>query len=178
LLDCERETLGMDHCEAGRLLAQQWNLPEDFQIVAARHHDPQTNSTVDLLTLVHLGCKLADSLGFWVVEPIQPCSPEEIQAALPPLLAKRIPIDADRWRENVERRIRCYADPDAVMLETYELSFDPAGEEPELPVAVLAKLRTPDPNAGNSLPRELIKLVGIGLLFTMLIVAVVFFVMK
>ena len=33
--------LGMDHCEAGRLLAEHWNLPPDFQIVAARHHDPQ-----------------------------------------------------------------------------------------------------------------------------------------
>ena len=178
LLDCEREALGMDHCEAGRLLAQQWNLPQDFQIVAARHHDPQTNSVVDLLTLVHLGCKLADSLGFWVVEPIQPCSPEEIQAALPPLLAKRISIDVNRWRENVERRIRCYADPDAVMLETYELAFDSADEGPELRVADLAKLRLPDPNAANSIPRELLKLVGIGLLFTVLIVALVYFFTK
>ena len=178
LLDCEREALGMDHCEAGRLLAAQWNLPQDFQIIAARHHDPQNNSAIDLLTLVHLGCKLADSLGFWVVEPIRPCSPEEIQATLPPLLAKRIAIDANHWRETVERRIRCYADPDGAMSETSELEFEPAGEEPELPIAELAKLRLPDPNAGNSLPRELLMLVGIGLLFTILIVALVYFAVK
>ncbi|MGA3039297.1 MAG: HDOD domain-containing protein [Bryobacteraceae bacterium] len=178
LLDCEREVLGMDHCEAGRFLAAQWNLPEDFQIIAARHHDPQQNSAVDLLTLVHLGCRLADSLGFWVVEPIRPDSPEEIQASLPPALAKRIKIDANRWRESVERRIRCYSDPDATMVETYELAFDPAGEEPELPVAELARLRLPDPNAGASLPSELLKLVGIGLAFTILIVALVYFAVK
>ena len=39
LLDCEKNVLGMDHCEAGRLLAAQWNLPAELQIVAARHHD-------------------------------------------------------------------------------------------------------------------------------------------
>jgi HD-like signal output (HDOD) protein len=178
LLDCEREELGMDHCEAGRLLAVEWSLPEDFQIIAARHHDPQNNSEVDLLTLVHLGCKLADSLGFWVVEPIQPCSPEEIQAALPPLLAKRIRIDTSRWRENVEHRIRCYEDPDGAPTETYEMAFDPTGEEIEVPVAELAKLHLPDPNAANPIGVELMKLVGIGLFFTVLIVAIVYFVVK
>jgi HD-like signal output (HDOD) protein len=181
LLDCERQALGMDHCEAGRLLAAQWNLPQDFQIVAARHHDRQDNSTLDLLTLVHLGCRLADSLGFWVVEPIQPRSPEEIQESLPPLLARRITIDADRWRESVESRIRCYADPDAAMLETCELAFEPPGDETDLhsaELAKLAKLHLPDPNAGASLSRELLLLVVIGLLFTILIVAIVFLAMK
>src|ERR1039457_2615973 len=68
LLDVEHQTLGIDHCEAGRELAAQWNLPPDFQIVAARHHDPPNDGVLDLLTLVHLGCKLADSFGYWVVE--------------------------------------------------------------------------------------------------------------
>jgi hypothetical protein len=47
-----------------------------------------------------------------------------------------------------------------------------------LRVADLAKLRLPDPNAANSIPRELLKLVGIGLLFTVLIVALVYFFTK
>lgn len=75
LLDIEHRELGMDHCEAGRELAAHWNLPSDFQIVAARHHDPQAGANIDLLTLVHLGCRMADSLGFWVVEPLQAVSP-------------------------------------------------------------------------------------------------------
>src|ERR1019366_5751291 len=128
--------------------------------------------------LRNAGRNVLELLGFGVVEPIRPCSPEEIQATLPPLLAKRIAIDANHWRETVERRIRCYADPDGAMSETSELEFEPAGEESELPVAELAKLRLPDPNAGNSLPRELLMLVGIGLLFTILIVALVYFAVK
>jgi HD-like signal output (HDOD) protein len=178
LLDIEHRELGMDHCEAGRALAEHWNLPPDFQIVAARHHDPPGDAAVNLLTLVQLGCRLADSLGFWVVEPLQPCSPEEIQQSLPPPLSKRIRIDAARWREIVERRVRCYGDPDGETLEGLARVPEPVGEEPELSVTELAKLRQPDPNAGKSLPRELLTLVGIGLLFTVVIVALVYFAVK
>jgi HD-like signal output (HDOD) protein len=178
LLDLEHQELGMNHCEAGRVLAEHWNLPPDFQIVAARHHDPQNNATVDLLTLVHLGCRLADSLGFWVVQPLQPCSPEEIQQSLPPLLSSRLRFDIPRWRQIVERRVQCYGDPDGGSLEDLRQAPEPACQEPEIPVALLARLRQPDPNAARSLPRELLMLVGVGLAFTLIIVALVYFAVK
>jgi HD-like signal output (HDOD) protein len=178
LMDVEREELGMDHCEAGRTLAEHWNLPPDFQIIAAHHHDPQGDAQVDLLTLVKLGCRLADSLGFWVVEPLQPCSPEEIHQSLPPLLSKRIRIDTARWREIVERRIRCYGDPDGETLNEQWQAAAPADEQPQLPAAELAKLHPTDPNQGRSLPRDLLIMVGIGLFFTVLIVALTYFAVK
>jgi HD-like signal output (HDOD) protein len=181
LLDLERRELGMDHCEAGRMLAAHWNLPPDFQIVAACHHDPLRSAGVDLLTLVHLGCRMADSLGFWVVEPRQPWSLEEIRQSLPPLLSMRIRIDPERWREIVERRIRCYEDPDGGTPEDFARAPERSCEEPELPVAELAKLakmHLPDPNAGAPLSRELLLMVSIGLFFTILIVALVFFVFR
>jgi HD-like signal output (HDOD) protein len=178
LLDVERRELGMDHCEAGRALAEHWNLPPDFQIVAARHHDPRCGAAVDLLTLVHLGCRLADSLGFWVVEPLQLSTPDEIRESLPPLLAKRIRIEEAHWRELVERRIRCYGDPDGETLEDLRRLPEPASEDTERTGAELANLRLPDPNEGTSLPRELLTLVGIGLFFTILIVALVYFAVK
>jgi len=178
LLDWERQSLGMDHCEAGRALAAHWNLPPDFQIIAARHHDPQNSSTLDLLSLVHFGCKLADCLGFWVVKPLRPGSVEEIQASLPRPLASRIKIDAARWSGIVERRLRCYGDPDGSTFEPLSLAPEPAPDEPVLPVDALAKLRFPDPNAQKPLGRELLTLVGIGLLFTIVIVAVVYFAVR
>jgi HD-like signal output (HDOD) protein len=175
LLDLEHQVLGLDHCEAGRLLAEHWNLPPDFRIVAARHHDPQGHAEVDLLTLVHLGCRLADSLGFWVVEPLQPCSPEAIQQSLPPLLAQRFRFDAARWAQIVERRVQCYGDPDGGTLEGIRPYIEPDSEEPELAVAELAKLHLPDPNASKSVSREFLKVVAIGLLFTVLIVALIYY---
>jgi len=177
LLDVEREAFGMDHCEAGRTLAGQWNLPPDFQIVAARHHDPQANFEADLLSIVHLGCKLADSLGFWVVKPLKPCTPEEIQESLPAALRSRVRIDGERWRETVERRILCYGDPDGASDSFAPLSLV-AHADPVLPVDQLAKMSHPDPNEQHSLVRELGQLVGIGLAFTTVIVAIVFFLVR
>jgi HD-like signal output (HDOD) protein len=178
LLDIEHQELGMDHCEAGRTLAEHWNLPPDFQVVAARHHDPQAGAELDLLTLVHLGCRLADSLGFWVVEPLKPCTPEEIHASLPPQLAKRIKIDAARWLLIVNRRVQCYGDPDGQPLGDSPPDIEPESEEAEVPVAELAKLHLPDPNAAKSLSRELLTLVGVGIFFTVLIVSLVYFAVK
>jgi hypothetical protein len=78
----------------------------------------------------------------------------------------------------VERRIRCYGDPDGETLDDLAHPLDPANADPDVPVAELARLHLPDPNAGSSLPRELLMLIGIGLLFTILIVALVHFAVK
>lgn len=125
LLECERESLGLDHCEAGRILAAQWNLPQDLQVVASRHHDPQQDCELDLLTLVHFGCKLADCLGFWVVKPLQPLTVEQIHAALPPLLRNRIHIDEEHWREILERRVQCFMDTGAALVEGVPGELEP-----------------------------------------------------
>lgn len=175
LLDCERESLGLDHCEAGRALATEWNLPPDFQIVAARHHDPQVNYQLDLLTLVHLGCKLADSLGFWVVKPLQPCSVEQIRDALPPLLKNRMHIDEARWRELLDRRVLCYADPDALLSEgRLPPSEREAPQNPGPSREALATMPSPDPSEQEPLVPDFLKLVAIGLLFISVIVVVYF----
>jgi hypothetical protein len=174
LLDCEREGLGMDHCEAGRMLASHWGLPADFRIIAARHHDPPGNSRPDLLSLVHLGCRLADSLGFWVVKPLQPVTPEDIHASLPPLLRDRIRIDAARWREIVDSRINSFQDADGSVASFPPFELTPQ-EEPEPPVGEFAEMTPPDLCESRSLIHDLCQLVGLGMLFTTLIVVIVYF---
>jgi hypothetical protein len=113
-----------------------------------------------------------------VVQPLQACSPEEIQQSLPPLLSSRLRFDIPRWRQIVERRVQCYGDPDGGTLEDLRQAPEPTCQEPEMPVALLARLRQPDPNAAKSLPRELLMLVGVGLAFTLMIVALVYFAVK
>lgn len=178
LLDYEKEKLGLDHCEAGRLLAAHWNLPPEFQIIAARHHDSQHDSEVDLLTLVHLGCRLADSLGFWVVQPIQPTAPEDVYGAFPARLKTHVHLDPKRWQEAVEHRIRSYSNPDVSLSESDTPSAVIERDDPLLAPSELAKLRMPDPEEPRSLTRELIILIAIGLMFTTLILLVVHFATK
>jgi len=177
LLECEKQSFGMDHCEAGRVLAAQWNLPPDFAIVAARHHDSQEDFQLDLLTLVHLGCKLADSLGFWVVKPLQPRTPEEIQAALPPQLKQRIHIDEARWRELLARRVQAFASADALTLsEERPPSSEPeAQDEPELQLELPAKSHSADRQEQKPSGESQEQLTTV-MVFIFIVVLVVFFV--
>ena len=71
LLDFEKETFGMDHTEAGRWLAERWRLPDDFRVIAGRHHDACDGAPTSLLKIVHIACRLADYFGYDVTRPLQ-----------------------------------------------------------------------------------------------------------
>jgi len=51
-VDAEREVLGMDHAEAGSLLAADWSFPQTIVEVIRDHHDPKPDDF--LPNLVHL----------------------------------------------------------------------------------------------------------------------------
>jgi putative nucleotidyltransferase with HDIG domain len=51
-VDAERETLGLDHAEAGSLLAADWSFPQAIVDVIRDHHDPQPDDF--LSNLIHL----------------------------------------------------------------------------------------------------------------------------
>ena len=38
ILEGERELFGLDHCQAGRRLITDWNLPVDFESIVSEHH--------------------------------------------------------------------------------------------------------------------------------------------
>ena len=83
LLDFERDEFGMDHAEAGRILAERWGLPPGLAQIAGRHHDPCEGTTLHLLSVVHVACRLADALGYDVVKPRTPLEIESVLAELP-----------------------------------------------------------------------------------------------
>jgi putative nucleotidyltransferase with HDIG domain len=51
-VDAEREVLGMDHAEAGALLAAEWSFPQAISEVIRDHHEPQPGDF--LANLIHL----------------------------------------------------------------------------------------------------------------------------
>ena len=101
LLDREKSAFGMDHCEAGRYLVEEWRLPEAFQIVTGRHHDRTFGGAFDLLHVVHYACTLADALGYFVVKPLQQASLSEIHEALPPGARQKFPADFETLHQTV-----------------------------------------------------------------------------
>lgn len=105
ILDFERETFGVDHSEAGRWLAERWKLPDEFRLVAGRHHDPCEGAEVTLLTLVHIGCRLADLFEYDVIKPLQPPHFETLMKLLPEPaqedFMRRIDAIYDRLKKSV-----------------------------------------------------------------------------
>ncbi len=105
LLDFEREEFGLHHAEAGSFLAERWGLPEEFQIVAGRHHDPSEGLELDLLRIVHVACRLADALGYDVTHPLTPLSVPIILRELPLSARKRFLKTPEQLQALIQEQI-------------------------------------------------------------------------
>jgi len=108
LLDFEREQFGMHHAEAGQKLAEQWKLPIECQTIAGRHHDHCDGDELDLLRIVHVACRAADSLGYCITRPLVPLDFEAILAELPGVARKRVRLSADDMRAKIQGRLQAY----------------------------------------------------------------------
>jgi len=101
LFQTERDLFDIDHCEAGRWLMQEWQLPAPYQEIAARHHQDLCPSRFDLLEVVSLGCRLADTLGCEVIKPKHLCTLDEARAALPPAAQARFDLQPEALRTRI-----------------------------------------------------------------------------
>ncbi len=94
-LERERQTIGIDHCEAGEWLTTEWELPGEFRDAAANHHRLPAPQTPDVTALVHLGCLTASMAGFPVANTPAKWEPELIIGHLHGKLQ-------DRYRNKLE----------------------------------------------------------------------------
>ncbi|EAT15794.1 HDOD domain-containing protein [Desulfuromonas acetoxidans] len=69
----ERELLGIDHTEAGYVLAKNWELPESLQMAIRYHHMPAEapDEYKPLVYAVHLGCIVAMMCGSQASDSLQ-----------------------------------------------------------------------------------------------------------
>jgi HD-like signal output (HDOD) protein len=106
ILAREEELFGVDHPEAGKWLAEQWNLPKLFAEVAAHHHGEPTPGEPDMVGVVRVACRAADCIGFPAVRSHRPTELQEILRALPRSAASRLTFDHDQLASMVERKIK------------------------------------------------------------------------
>ena len=97
VLDTERQLFGLDHTEVGRLLAEQFKLPDAVQLCAGRHHDTYSDEEPDIRIIVSISCSIASAVGFQVVPPSVPKSLAEVIAAAPASLREHISPDIETW---------------------------------------------------------------------------------
>jgi putative nucleotidyltransferase with HDIG domain len=139
VLDFEAEEFGVHHAEAGRLLAEQWQLPPEMAVIAGRHHDPCEGTELSLLRVVHVACRLADALGYDVVKPLSPQGFSKVVGELPAKAAARLNDTPEEFRLRIEQRIR---------------EFDPenSGAQPEETLALLASASCADSQPPDAQP--------------------------
>jgi putative nucleotidyltransferase with HDIG domain len=105
VLDFEHEEFGMDHAEAGRMLAERWKLPPEMAAIAGRHHDPCEGAELDLLRVVHVACRMADAVGYDVVKPLGELDLDTVLEELPAHAQAPLRRDPAEYRTLIEERI-------------------------------------------------------------------------
>jgi HD-like signal output (HDOD) protein len=140
-LDRESEIFGVDHTEAGRWLAERWEMPVDLRAVAGRHHDRPSGGPVDLLVIVQYAVALADALGFGVVETVARREPAELAADAPAELREALERDGAELSDLLRARIDALDAPPA----------EPAEEEPP-PEKGVAPVEAPEAANEPELP--------------------------
>ena len=104
LIGLERERFGVDHVQAGEWLAQQWNLPESIVEIVARHAETPVKPLTEL-AVVQIASRLADLLGFPVIQSEKVPELDEIAAILPEAARARLLTQLPSLREGIAREL-------------------------------------------------------------------------
>ena len=84
ILQAEAELFGCNHCDAGRFLVADWNLPADFEPVVGEHHAARRmDGAWSMAELVKISCRLADTAGFCAFPGCTTTPFEELRGELP-----------------------------------------------------------------------------------------------
>jgi putative nucleotidyltransferase with HDIG domain len=145
VLDFEEEQFGAHHAEAGRLLAERWGLPSEMAVIAGRHHDACEGAEVDLLRIVHVACRLADVLGYYVVKPLSTVNVSDVIAELPAPARARLSHAPAELCQRIEEKLQ-------------EFGSEAAAAPPEETLALLASacaVEDPEPAIHVDIRQEL-----------------------
>jgi HD-like signal output (HDOD) protein len=95
--ELERAQFGMNHCEAALLVGQKWGFPPLLRNCMNAHHEESPARPGDPVSLVHLACRIAASIGF----------PEVIQEPEPfPELPDKASACEDLKPERIQAKVK------------------------------------------------------------------------
>jgi HD-like signal output (HDOD) protein len=134
LMGREVALFGVDHCEAGQFLVEDWGLPSDFRMITGRHHEKPSGDGPDILTSACLACQMADSMGFSVVELPQPPALENLCEMLPAAARQRFLAEAGALKATIDLAIDAHdLTPCAAAAPSVEEAEPPPEAEAEVP---------------------------------------------
>jgi HD-like signal output (HDOD) protein len=84
ILEQERQLFGWDHCETGQRLIADWNLPSEFDVIVAGHHNATEKAgSWDMAELLKISCRMADVIGFPAFPGCEATAYEELREEMP-----------------------------------------------------------------------------------------------
>jgi putative nucleotidyltransferase with HDIG domain len=95
ILQRERELFSCDHCEAGRNLVEAWKLPQSLNEIVSHHHEPRSWREDDVLSIVNLSCRMADSLGFAAAHNLNSPTYPDLLTEIPTEERSKFPVKAE-----------------------------------------------------------------------------------
>jgi len=90
LLKSEIALFGVDHCQAGQWVLEQWEFPKELCEVASLHHTPPRPGASDLLRIVYAGWRIADLIGFSELKHPAGTEIAAIDSVLPGNISRRL----------------------------------------------------------------------------------------
>ena len=105
LLERERVVFGIDHCQLGRKLVQDWSLPEDFEAIMAAPLAPPEGGQWGVPEIVGLSCRMADSSGFSAFSACHAPGFQELLEELPPRERKLFHTEIETLSFEVSKKI-------------------------------------------------------------------------
>ena len=106
LLEREHGIFGIDHCELGKKLIHDWNLPDDFSaIMSAPHSERRASGEWDMPDLIGLSCRMADTAGFAAFSACHAPTFDELLEQLPARERKLFHTDVETLAFEVSKKI-------------------------------------------------------------------------
>ena len=106
MLAAERELFGWDHCEIGRQLIGDWNLPKSFEAVVADHHSERCSDCEwDVGELVKVSCAMASTVGFAAFSGCETAKYPELLEELPAAEQNSFHPEAETLRSEIAESI-------------------------------------------------------------------------
>lgn len=96
LITAERETLGIDHCQAGAALARHWGLPSSLVDAISHHEEPAPAAAESLADIVHLANVIVHDYGLPEMDELDVVLASDISM-------NRLGLDGDDVRRVVAR---------------------------------------------------------------------------
>lgn len=107
VLRCEEEALGINHREAGLLLADKWGLPSALREVLCVSTAPRSGPFT-LSRLICVACGAAERIGFSLRDPAVEWNTEWLEEQLPPAAWARMAPKVELLREAIPVKINFF----------------------------------------------------------------------